>query len=155
MRCPADPRSCAETSQRSPNIHSVAAVLLQALRHTDGGLVGGELYEAFIAALSARPRGRWPALGAAAAADALSPLSAEADGGSRTRLYVLRILLEKLPEENVKCLRHAARRALAGRPGRAAELSRCQPPLRPLTLLPAQDDSAPAGRAGGPGPCRS
>jgi hypothetical protein len=40
------------------NPHAVAAVLLETLAGLEGGLMTAKLYEAFVAAISARPRGR-------------------------------------------------------------------------------------------------
>lgn len=93
-------------------MHAVADVLTNALGALDDSVIGLKLYEAFIAAVSA-----FPPPPQTAAPTQSSRFGIRSDSGAvcaeigdqRSRLYVLRLLIERLPEENQAILRRAGR----------------------------------------------
>jgi hypothetical protein len=107
----------AEDYTHSVNIHSIAAILLRVLRSVEGSLLTHALYEAFRAAMSACLRGllrlRERALQKLHLTLSLTPgrrlarlcthTSAEIPE-RRSQLYVLRLLLERLPAANLRCV---------------------------------------------------
>lgn len=113
----------------------MAAVLLETLAGIDGGLMTSKLFEAFIAAISARPRRSAPlSVGqqgpAALLTGAPTPRARAETVDSRSRLYVLRLLLDRLPDANRKVLRCAPTRHTAARTRALRPRSRRAPPAR-------------------------
>lgn len=106
--------------------HAVADVLTNALGSLDDSVIGKQLYEAFIAAVSACTPPLTPrsiVCGKCRVFDTHCGPGCAEIGDQRSRLYVLRLLIERLPEENQAILRWetscrgSAQTALPASPG--------------------------------------